>query len=212
MTNQEYKNAALAALKGNWAPAVLASIVYILIAIAVSGCPIFIFGPASSLSSLSSLGVLLFMVPLEVGFYAAFVKLLTEGNTDITHEMFSLGFSGWLHKVLTMILMGILVMLGMFLFILPGIYLAFCYSMVPYLLYKHPELSATETLKASRIMMKGHKFDYFWLCLSFIGWIFLCFLTVGIGYFWLLPYMSTSIDAFWEDVYSQSKLAMGIDA
>ncbi len=32
-TNQDYKNAALAALKGNWAPAVLATVVFFLIAI-----------------------------------------------------------------------------------------------------------------------------------------------------------------------------------
>ena len=31
MTNQDYKNAALAALKGKWAPAVLASVVIFLI-------------------------------------------------------------------------------------------------------------------------------------------------------------------------------------
>ena len=35
-TNQEYKNAALAALKGKWAPAVVVSIIYLIISIAVS--------------------------------------------------------------------------------------------------------------------------------------------------------------------------------
>ena len=31
-TNQDYKNAALGCLRGNWAPAVLATIIYILLA------------------------------------------------------------------------------------------------------------------------------------------------------------------------------------
>ena len=35
-TNQEYKNAALAALSGNWAPAVVASVVMMLIVVAMS--------------------------------------------------------------------------------------------------------------------------------------------------------------------------------
>ena len=49
-------------------------------------------------------------------------------------------------------------------------------------------------------MMKGHKFDLFWLILSFIGWGFLCLFTFGIGYLWLTPYMETSVAAFYEDV------------
>ena len=55
-------------------------------------------------------------------------------------------------------------------------------------------------MKKTRQMMKGHKFDYFWLCLSFIGWLLLGILTVGIGYIWLIPYMQTTIGAFYDDV------------
>ena len=49
-------------------------------------------------------------------------------------------------------------------------------------------------------MMKGHKFDLFWLYLSFIGWILLSILTLGIGLLWLAPYMQTAMAAFYEDV------------
>ena len=35
--NQEYKNAALRALKGKWAPAVIATIVYLLIGLVIAG-------------------------------------------------------------------------------------------------------------------------------------------------------------------------------
>lgn len=206
MTNQDYKNAALAALKGNWAPAVLASIVYVLIALVVSGSQAFFTDPTSTAFQIAtgggSLLSLLVLIPLEVGFYYAFVKLFVEGDTDILRNSFSIGFSGWGHKVWTMILMGLAVLGGFILFVIPGIILAFAYSMVPYLLVKHPELSATDTLKASRMMMKGHKFDYFYLCLSFIGWIFASIATLGIGFFWLMPYMQTTLAAFWEDVYA----------
>lgn len=208
MTNQDYKNAALAALKGNWAPAVLATIVFMLVSIAVSGGQMAFPEPGSVGSMLASGGggllMLLVILPLEVGFYYAFVKLLKEGDTNILNNSFSDGFSGWGHKVWTMLLMGIVVMCGVMLFVIPGIILAFAYSMVPYLLVKHPELSAVETLKASRMMMKGHKFDYFFLSLSFIGWMILGVFTLFIGYFWLVPYMQTAIAAFWEDVYTQA--------
>ena len=39
--NQEYKNAALAALKGHWTPAVIASILFLLISLAISGATSF---------------------------------------------------------------------------------------------------------------------------------------------------------------------------
>ena len=208
MTNQDYKNAALAALKGNWAPAVLATIVFMLIGIALSAPAAFFTVPSSpgfvAANSLQSFGMIFVLIPMEIGFYWAFVKLLKEGDANVTNNTFSYGFRGWGHKVWTMVLMGVAVMLGFICFIIPGIIIAFAYSMVPYLLVKHPELSATETLKASRMMMKGHKFDYFYLSLSFIGWIILGIFTLGIGYFWLLPYMQTSLAAFWDDVYNQA--------
>lgn len=209
MTNQDYKNAALAALKGNWAPAVLATIVFMLIGIAVSVPGAFVTDPMApgfaAVNGSTGLASVLILLPLEVGFYYAFVKLLKERDADILRNSFKLGFEGWWHKVWTMLLMGVVCMLGVILFVIPGIILAFAYSMVPYLLVKHPELSATETLKASRMMMKGHKFDYFYLALSFIGWLLLGILTLGIGYFWLIPYMQTSISAFWDDVYTQAR-------
>lgn len=208
MTNQDYKNAALAALKGNWAPSVLATIIFLVIALAVSGGQAFFKDPASTSFAIAtgsgSLLMILVLIPLEIGYYYAFVKLLAEGDSDVLRNMFSIGFSGWGHKVWTMVLYGLAILAGTILFVIPGIILAFAYSMVPYLLVKHPELSATETLRASRLMMRGHKFDYFYLSLSFIGWIMLGLLSLGIGYFWIIPYMQTSIAGFWNDVYSQT--------
>ena len=49
-------------------------------------------------------------------------------------------------------------------------------------------------------MMKGHKFDLFFLHLSFIGWFFLSIFTLGIGLLWIMPYMLTAQAAFYQDV------------
>lgn len=207
MTNQDYKNAALAALRGNWTPAVVASFVFLIVA-AVLEVPVAVLTdgavPAfSAVNGITYLGAILLLLPLEVGLYWATYLLLKDGDANITQNMFSCGFSNYIHVVLGMFLMGILCMLGIFCLIIPGIYLAFSYALVPYLLIKNPELSLTETLKTSRMMMKGHKLDYFLLCLSFIGWIFLSIFTLGLGLLWLLPYMQTTYAAFWEDIRSQ---------
>ena len=86
------------------------------------------------------------------------------------------------------------------LFIFPGIVKIFSYAMTPFILEENPELSANDAIDRSRAMMKGHKFDLFWLLLSFIGWFILALLTLGIGGLWLQPYMQTSVAAFYEDV------------
>ena len=52
-------------------------------------------------------------------------------------------------------------------------------------------------------MMKGHKFDLFFLHLSFIGWIILAVLSAGIGLFWLVPYIEASEAAFYQEVKTE---------
>ena len=49
-------------------------------------------------------------------------------------------------------------------------------------------------------MMEGRRFDLFYLHLSFIGWWLLSILTLGIGFFWLVPYVQTAQAAFYDDV------------
>jgi uncharacterized membrane protein len=61
------------------------------------------------------------------------------------------------------------------------------------------------------MMMKGHKFDLFWLWLSFIGWWFLGLLTLGIGYLWLSPYVTTSTASFYEEVKAEYAEKGGLD-
>ena len=83
--------------------------------------------------------------------------------------------------------------------------------MTPYILDENPELGASEAIHRSRMMMKTHKFDLFWLYLSFIGWWLLCILTCGIGFLWLEPYFQTAKAAFYEEVKADYALNGGLD-
>jgi uncharacterized membrane protein len=49
-------------------------------------------------------------------------------------------------------------------------------------------------------MMNGYKGKLFGLYLSFIGWCLLGTLVLGIGLFWVGPYMSLSVANFYEDL------------
>jgi uncharacterized membrane protein len=252
--NTDYKNAALAALKGNWGKAVLATVIYMAIMYIAMGPYVYntvklqnyvreslpqvsssiSFSTAIQQSMEASLSLaqdseyiamqsktsgsmglyylLLFFIvlPLGVGFLNAFRKLLVQGDNELPGNMYKLATSNYWHKVWGMFLVMLFTFLWSLLFIIPGIVKCFSYSMTPFILEEHPELGANEAIDHSRAMMKGHKFDLFWLYLSFIGWGILCIPTLGIGTFWLIPYMQTAQASFYEDVKADYEVNGGL--
>jgi uncharacterized membrane protein len=75
--------------------------------------------------------------------------------------------------------------------------------MVPLLMRDDPELTAKETLTKSRLMMQGHKWEFFILLLSFIGWSILSVFTFGIGYLWLAPYICMTYTKYYEHLRAE---------
>ena len=210
--NQDYKNAALAALKGNWAPSLVATIVLVAIMYVImvpyvtayvlnienlnpdtlaliGGCSMFMY-----------LGLIFLFFPLDVGYTNAFNALYVEGDDRITGNTFRDSFGQYLKNVWAMFLMVLFVSLWSMLLLIPGIVKAYSYAMLPYILKDNPELSAMDAIRLSSNMMKGHKFDLFYLQLSFIGWAILAVLTGGIGLLWLQPYMMTTQASFYQDI------------
>ena len=211
-TNQEYKNAALSVLNGNWAPVVVATIVMYLISFVVQ----LIVQPLTALADPESQMTLFFVVfvgtmlvstfvsvPVSVGYYNSLNKLYLDGDNRITSNMFSIGFARVLRYVGGMLLMGIYVFFWMLFLVIPGIIMAIAYSLTPFILKDYPELSVGQAIQMSEKMMRGHKMRYFLLTLSFIGWGLLGILTLGIGYIWLTPYMYTTTAAFYQDVKNE---------
>lgn len=206
-TNQEYKNAALSALKGNWAPAIVATIIFLVISVVISLLSEIYdpgISPVAGIALLACMLLSLFAtLPLGVGYYNSFNLLLLEGDNKVTSNMFKIGYSNTFRYVGGMLLVGIFTFLWSLLLIIPGIIKSFSYYMTPFILKDYPELSANQAINLSMEMMKGHKFDLFWLMLSFLGWIILAILTLGIGFMWLIPYMYTSVAGFYQDVKSE---------
>ena len=69
-----------------------------------------------------------------------------------------------------------------------------------YLLLDFPQYSATELMKLSFRIMKGHKWELFCLQLSFLPLGFLCLLSFGIGTLWLVPYMNMTKTLYFLDL------------
>jgi uncharacterized membrane protein len=213
-TNQELKNAALTALKGKWAPSVLATLVILasmIVPIVLAVCLEIALDPnleSESASVWSTLALYVFMFllyyPLSmVGYYNAFKDLLRDGNDKVVSNMFTGTFKKYPRALGLSFLYMLFVALWSMLLYIPGIIKALAYSLSPYILKDHPELSPNQALNLSIKMMKGHKFDLFCLILSFFGWAFLAVFTLGVGYLWFAPYMSTAMAAFYEDVKAE---------
>lgn len=86
------------------------------------------------------------------------------------------------------------------LLVIPGIVAAYSYSMTFFIMQENPGMSATEAIKASKQLMRGHKLELFWLELSFLGWAILSMLTFGIGYFFLNPYFVATKTAYYDSI------------
>lgn len=210
--NQEYKNQALAALKGNWAPSIVATIILILLCVIYMGPYEWMYMQTLNGHVFSSpvlpavsyflfiFGTLLVFSPMNLGYEYAFKLLSSDSDAQVTGNMFRKGFKPYFRNVWGMFLMGLFVNLWALLLIIPGIVKAYAYSMTPYILVDYPELSANQAINLSKKMMRGHKFDLFYLHLSFLGWGVLSVFTLGIGLIWLMPYMMTAQAAFYQDV------------
>lgn len=202
----EYRAEAREKMAGNWAGAILITVIYLLVAIACEGSQyVGTFFSDSILTSgmggLSSVLSLFIVAPFDFAItmtYLSFVRgtdeLVPERTLDPIREDYMRIFStSVIQKAI--ILVASICTLGIL-----GIYLTFAYAMVPYLIKDYPELTWRDALRTSREMMNGHKWELFCLEFSFIGWILLAIVTCGIGILFLAPYMETAEALYYEDL------------
>lgn len=72
--------------------------------------------------------------------------------------------------------------------IIGGIIKAYSYKMAPYIIAENPKISGKDAIKMSREMMNGNKLMAFKLDLSFILWIILQYITLGLASIYVNPY------------------------
>lgn len=94
-----------------------------------------------------------------------------------------------------------LALIGMIGYIISIIYLmikSFYYTLSYYILYDNPNKTSKEIVEESKKLMTGNRWSFFWLGLTFIGWVILTYFTLGIGTLWLIPYIMVTFVAFYE--------------
>ncbi len=217
MNRVELKENAKQSLKGKWGQAILVLIIFGAITLAVTS--ISLIGNASILTNpeaLSSLfdksgninfglsqaiSVLLnvFVTSfLTLGSVSFFLKV--SRNEEVTFKELFSKTKLWLLYIGVSIMTSIFIGLWSLLLIIPGIIATYKYSMVNYIMIDNPELGVFGAIRRSKEIMYGHKFDYFVLQLSFIGWQLLSALTLGILMLYVSPYMSVTCANFYNSI------------
>lgn len=79
------------------------------------------------------------------------------------------------------------------------------YSQVFFLLHDFPDYSVKRLLEMSRQLMKGSKGRFFYLTISFLPLFLLGFLSCGIAFLWLVPYMNATYSEFFLDLIKKSE-------
>lgn len=139
-----------------------------------------------------------FTMTLNVGFYSYMLKMV-RGENYGREDIFK--FVGNIFPIAAIsLLVGILCFLWSILLIIPGIIAAISYTMVYMIYVEDTNLSPMDYLEKSKSMMNGYKADYFVFNLSFIGWILLSCITLGLGFIYTLPYISIAQTIYYDEL------------
>jgi uncharacterized membrane protein len=183
-------------LSGKWGQAIMATLLYLICAVGVSLVPF--------------VGTVLSVIisgPLSLGISGFFLRLI-QGNDSPPTSIFD-GFRNFGTAFAAYLISSVLILLWCLLLIIPGIIAGLSYSLTFYILAEEPNLSAMDAINKSKAMMEGHKMRLFVLCLVFVGMSILCLFTLGIGFIWLLPYISTVMTNFYLEVkVDESQLSL----
>lgn len=204
-TRKELKARAKESLKGNYGKLILALIVTVLIGMAIIYIGEILIGIGTATGSFLTgfCGAIIFIVGmiatfyLTIGYSKMLLKVARNQETSL-NELFSKdNFPSTFRIVGISIVESIIVFFASYL-IIPAFILPLSYAFVVYMAID--EGTGLNTIKNCRMMMKGHKWDLFVLELSFIGWIILSILTLGILSLWVAPYIAITEINFYDEV------------
>ncbi len=199
-----YRNAAWQQLSGKrGTTALLFTLVYFVLVVATSKIDDVLMGPLyEKYEVFVPLVMILLLAPIQYSYSVAFLNDARTGEGYNVGSLFE-GYKKYERVMGTYLLEYLYFYLWSLLFVVPGIIKLISYSQTYYILNDNPMLAYDRAIERSMAMMEGHKWEYFCLCISFIGWILLGILTLGIGFLWITPYVSKTLALFYEDLKAE---------
>ena len=169
----------------------------------------FIILIASLLSAaLSPLGIGFLLAPLlYVGLFLIIKDMLKKKEIDVNRflEIFK-DLNHALKVIGVSFLTGIFIIVGLIVFIIPGIYFALAYSQAVFIMEEKPHLGIWDAMEESKRMMSGKKMDLLVFYLSFILHFLLCGITFGLYGIYFLPYYHTCIANYYMHLKKEDNM------
>lgn len=173
--------------------------------LALAVCIIIELISAAAGSVLPAVGAMLLAGPLAYGQAYIFLKQARDHQPIQMGDMFRGFQDDFGGTFLIGFLTSLFIALWSLLLIVPGIIKAYAYSMSYYVKLDHPDYNWKACVNESRRLMNGHKWEKFVLDLSFLGWLIVGALCLGVGTLWVTPYMAATDAQFYEYLRSSAE-------
>ncbi|MBQ6819924.1 MAG: DUF975 family protein [Clostridium sp.] len=199
MNRRELKSKAKGQLKGNWGLAILTiliSSIIISFSDVINRLDDEIMHIPTTIVLSFNLISLLFTGVISVGLSKFLLNFTTNKAEAKFSDLFS-QFKIYFKSLGLYILILLATLLGLLLLLIPGFIISLMLSQSFYILAEDPDKGIIDCLKESSQLMKGHKWEFFVLGLSFIGWWLLAILTLGIGGLWVSAYQKVTETNFY---------------
>lgn len=198
-------------LRGKWGKAVAVTLIYISV-FSVIG---FIVGVISVISQgifglnqfegelltnlLSTPIQIILAPPLLVGFIIFSLNVSRNSEPEISNLF--IGFKKkWGKYILATLLQSFLIVIGLIIFIIPGIIAGLMFSQVFFILAEDDDIGLVEAFQKSASMMKGNKTSLFLVNLIITGIYILGLFTCCIGFIFIFPYQYVVLAKFYDEV------------
>ena len=166
----------------------------------------------------SSLGNLLYLIfsPMSVTTEGMFVSLVRRNANEKFElgkelsEIFSNTFNATFGKKLVLIiLLGIIMFFLSLLLVFPAIIFYYSAYFAPKIMNDYPNIKPSQAISLSKKIVRGHRGELFVYDLSFLPWLFMTIITVGIAGIYTIPYKRTA-DALYYENFRLRALANGV--
>ena len=146
-----------------------------------------------------------FLIAGAFVFSFALIAMKVNKNERCDVEDVFAGFHCFWRAFIVNFVRDFFVALWTLLLIVPGIIKSLSYSMTIYIAIDNPNIGTLDAIDRSKTMMRGYKWKFFCLNISYIGWILLSILTLGILFFWVEPKMQQARYQFYLNLKNKNK-------
>ena len=162
---------------------------------------VLVYGILTAVSTWLVVGILV-TGHLSVGI--AMWSLNVARGKELRMEQLFDGFKNVISPLVAYLLMSAAIVIGIIFCIIPGIIIALGLSQTFYILAEEPKKDGLKALQESWDLMKGHKGTYFLLLVRYFLLGIACVFTLGIGFFFLAPYIHVTNANFFLAIKDES--------